>query len=179
MSYISAQKPELRTSLVSNFLLSELLASHAGFPHDPLYLISPWITNFSLSLPAGSDLSTIIDSAEQTPRLFDVIFQIAENGRNVLIAIQPENQQPMRTATFVTPLLELAKLQPNISIRQNSRLHAKIYAGQFGAMHGSLNLTESGTSRNIEFSSFASDVRTITRLRNEAQKIFESSSPIS
>jgi hypothetical protein len=178
MSYISSQNTELRTSLISNFLISELLASHAEVLAIPLYLISPWITNFTLSLPTGSDLSAIIDSAEQIPRLFDVIGQITENGREVHVAILPE-YEPARIATFVAPLLELAKLHPRLILRQVSQLHAKIYVGRFGGLYGSHNLTESGTSRNIEFSSFASDKRTVSRLQSEARKIFESGGVIS
>ncbi|MBU1746436.1 MAG: hypothetical protein KKA73_01985 [Chloroflexi bacterium] len=171
MSYINAQDSALRAALVSNFLVAELLASRAGDDYL-LWLVSPWVTNFALSVPPGGGLSVLVDSAEPQPRLFEVLQQIAVNGGRVLLVVRTERERS-RVEQFITPLRTLAAADPNIVIRHRRDLHAKIYAGQYGALHGSLNLTASGVEHNIEFGTYASDVRTIARLRAEARSLFD------
>lgn len=171
MSYINVRKPALRSALVSNFLLAELLTSRSSSAHT-LWLISPWMTDFVLNLPIGGDLSALVDTAEPQPRLFEVLHQIARNGGQIAITVRAE-WQPPRIERFIAPLKRLAAEQ-NISVRQHYDLHAKIYAGQCGALYGSLNLTESGVEHNVEFGMYASDTRTIARLRAEARFLFES-----
>ena len=168
MSYINARNKQLPAALVTNFFVAELLRSQAAVAY-PLMLIAPWITNFALSLPQGGDLSPLIDSAEAQPYLFDVLRQIADNGREVILLVRPETEL-RRKALFIDPLRILLNI-PNISVYQRSDLHAKLYVGQHGALHGSLNLTESGVTGNIEFGAFASDLRTVARLREEARQI--------
>jgi hypothetical protein len=170
MSYINAHNRALRAALVSNFLISELLASRVGGDYC-LWLISPWVTDFGLAVPEGGDLSALVDTAEPQPRLLDVLRQIAVNGGRVAILIRPE-YEPARIERFITPLQALAAI-PRIVVRQRSDLHAKIYAGQCGALYGSLNLTRSGIERNLEFGAYASDGRTVARLRAEAQSLFD------
>ncbi len=168
MSYINAQNKPLRAVLVTNFFVAELLRSQAAGAY-PLLLIAPWITNFTFSLPHGGDLSSLIDSAEAQPNLFDVLRQIADNGREVIIVVRPETE-PRRKALFIEPLKALLNI-PAISVYQCSDLHAKLYVGQHGALYGSLNLTENGVIGNIEFGAYASDSRSIARLREEARQI--------
>jgi hypothetical protein len=129
------------------------------------------MTNFALSVPDGGDLSVLVDTAEPQPHLFEVLRQIALNGGRVGIVVRTE-YEPARVARFIKPLQTLAA-EPNIAIRHLRDLHAKIYAGQCGALHGSLNLTESGVERNVEFGMYASDTRTVARLRTEAQSLFD------
>jgi hypothetical protein len=169
MSYINVQNKPLRAALVTNFLIAELLASQTTRDYQ-LLLVAPWITNFTLTLPVGGDLSALVDSAEAQPYLFDVIRQIADNEVEVGIVVRPETE-PSRAALFIEPLRVLTAV-PNITIRQQSDLHAKLYIGRQGALHGSLNLTTSGVAGNIEFGAYASDLRTIARLREEARHIF-------
>ena len=170
MSYINVQNSALRAALVSNFLTAELLASRAGDDYE-LWLISPWVTNFALSVPSGGDLSVLVDTAEPRPHLLEVLRQIAANSGRVGVVVRPE-YQAARVERFIRPLQALAA-EPNITVRHCPDLHAKIYVGQYGALYGSLNLTESGIERNIEFGAYASDARTIARLRAEAQSLFE------
>lgn len=177
MSHIRVQDPSLRAALVSNFLVAELLASRSGGNYL-LWLISPWVTDFALRLPPGGDLSTLVDSAEPQPSLFEVLRQVAANGGQVAIAVRSE-YDPGRRERFISPLLELAAAEPRVSVRHLANLHAKIYAGHHGALYGSLNLTESGVEHNIEFGRYVSDTRTVSRLRAEAHQIFFSGEEIS
>lgn len=172
MSYIPSQNLSLRAALVSNFLITELLASQSD-KNNRLWLISPWITNFALNLPPGGSLFTLVDSVEPNPSLFEVLQQIARNGTQIAIVIRNEHE-PFRIKQFIAPLQNLATHAPHITLRHLPRLHTKIYAGQVGVLHGSLNLTESGVERNLEFNTYAADKRTIARLRAEAQTLFES-----
>lgn len=172
MSHIRVQNPSLRAALVSNFFVAELLSSRRGDDYL-LWLVSPWVTNFGMSLPPGGDLSTLVDSAEAQPSLFEVLRQVAANGGQVAIVVRPE-YDPGRRKKFITPLLELAATESRISVRHLGNLHAKIYAGHHGALYGSLNLTESGVEHNIEFGTYVSDTRTVSQLRSEARDIFSS-----
>jgi hypothetical protein len=170
MSYINARDRSLRLALLSNFLLSELLVSRTREDYR-LWLISPWITNFSLAVPEHGDVSTLVDTAEPRPRLFDVLRQIAINGGDIAILVRAE-RKPDRVERFIAPLQTLVS-DSHIAIRQSADLHAKIYAGQCGVLYGSLNLTRSGVKRNLEFGAYASDARTVARLRAEAESLFE------
>jgi hypothetical protein len=170
MSYIAAQDRALRLTLMSNFLLAELLVSRVRQNYQ-LWLISPWITNFDLTLPRDGDVSALIDAAGMKPCLFDVLVQVARNGGQVSALVRTEYQRE-RIARFLTPLRALAR-DPHITLRQSDDLHAKIYVGYYGALHGSLNLTTSGVKHNLEFGAYASDARTIARLRNEARALFD------
>lgn len=172
MSFIPSQSMPLRTALISNFLIAELLASQSS-ENGRLWLISPWITNFALNLPLGGSLSALIDSTEPNPTLFEVLQQIARNGTQTGIVIRKEYEQA-RVKRFITPLQNLKAHEANITLHHLPRLHTKIYVGQRGALHGSLNLTESGVERNLEFNRYVSDRRTVARLRAEAQKLFTS-----
>lgn len=172
MSYIHAQNAGLRAALISNFLIAELLASRAKGDEDyVLWLIAPWVKDLALSAPPASDLTALIDSAEPRPRLFEVLRQIAANGGRVALVVRTEFDSA-RVAQFIQPLQELAST-PGITVRHRRNLHAKLYAGQVGALYGSSNLTPSGAELNAEFNRYVSDTRTVAQLRAEARSIFE------
>ncbi len=141
MSYIKSQRQPLRAVLVTNFLIAELLSSRVN-ENYLLWLVSPWVTDFSLNLPVGGNLASLLDSTEMQPRLFELLRQIAVNGGQVRLVVRPE-YKPKRVKRFIQPLLTLAANEPNIVVRQLPKLHTKLYAGQHGILHGSLNLTES------------------------------------
>ncbi len=168
MSYISMQNKAVRSTLISNFLIAELLASRARTDYT-LWLIAPWIKNFTLHMPSRSDLTTLLGASE--PSLFDVLRQIALNGSKVILVVRPEDNK-WRVAQFIEPLHELRTVEPAIIVRQLHNLHTKIYVGQYGCLYGSPNLTASGAYHNVEFGHYTSDSRNIARLRNEAQIIF-------
>jgi hypothetical protein len=170
MSYITSQNRGLRSVLMSNFLLSELIVSRSREDYQ-LWLISPWITDFSLAVPEGGAVSALVETAGARPSMLDTIRQIALNGGNVAMLVRAE-YEPERVSRFIKPLQALAS-HASIVVRQSTDLHAKIYAGACGAIYGSLNLTRSGVERNLEFSRYASDTRTVARLRSEAEDLFE------
>lgn len=164
------------SGLVTNFLVAEVLSSQT-IPNYTLWLISPWITNFSLSLPSSGDLTSLIESAEQTPRLFEVIQQIIHNTGQVYVVVQREKDLS-RAEQFIHPLMRLRFGLSGLHLRQHHDLHAKIYAGQCAVLSGSLNLTETGVNRNIEFPMYASDERNQAKLRSMARSIYEKSQDI-
>ncbi|MCP4542427.1 MAG: hypothetical protein GY832_35335 [Chloroflexi bacterium] len=170
MSYIPSQDSALRAALISNFLVAELLSSRAA-PDYTLWVVAPWVTNFALGLPSSADLTTLVDSAEPRPYLFEVLRQVASNGGRVAMVVRTE-VVPNRVERFIRPLMDLVA-EPGITVRQLRNLHAKIYVGQYGALYGSPNLTASGAEYNIEFSRYVSDVRSVSQLRAESQAIFE------
>src|SRR5262245_52082341 len=128
MTYISTQNQPLRAAVVANFLVAELLGCRARSGYV-LYLISPWVTDFSLAIPAGSDLTALVESAEAQPRLFEALRQIVMCGGQVRLLVRPERELA-RFERFIAPLLELAK-EPGIMIHKHASMHAKIYAGQY------------------------------------------------
>lgn len=92
--------------------------------------------------------------------------------------VRPETTSH-RYQYFIDPVLNLAAAHTGITVRGLTDLHAKIYAGQHGALYGSLNLTESGIERNLEFGAYYSDTRNTARLQAEAQSLFESAEELS
>jgi len=174
MSYLNTQDQRLRATILTNFLLAELLGSY-GSATTPVYLISPWITNFPLQVPNRSAVAGWIDTTEAQPSLFDSVRRIAESRRTVRVVVRTETA-PERVAQFWTPLQQQWGGLANLVIRHQPDLHAKLYVGEFGALYGSLNLTRSGMERNVEFARYVSDARTMAQLRNEAEAIYVTAS---
>ncbi len=152
-------------AMLYNFWLNEVLASQA-IEEYTLWVASPWVNNFRLPVPYHVSLAEVVARRGDTLQIFDILAQIAVNGGKVRIVVGDDVEQH-------PPLRELAERHRRIQVRVLPRLHAKVYAGHYGALDGSLNLTGSGVGRNAELYTYYSDERGIAELTEHCRTLFE------
>ncbi|MCS6939887.1 MAG: phospholipase D-like domain-containing protein [Roseiflexaceae bacterium] len=169
MAQRSTRLPSGKATLY-NFLLNELLASQVVDGYE-FWALSPWITNFALERPYYVTFGELVVTRHEELHLFDVIRQIAANGGRVRITVGDD-------ARFHAPLRDLCEQRSRIDIRVYPRLHAKAYAGHFGAVSGSLNLTGSGVHQNAEIYSYFHDPHSIAQVRQRCIEHFEQGEPL-
>jgi hypothetical protein len=147
-----------------NFLLNEVLASQLG-DNDTFWIVSPWVTNFSLDNPYYVSFQEIVETRQETLHLFDILHQIAVNGTQIKITIGTDSR-------YHSDLRQLSQRSDRIQVHKLSNLHTKAYVGRYGAINGSLNLTQGGVNKNIELFTYNHDERTISELRQICQQHF-------
>jgi hypothetical protein len=169
MAQRSTRQPSGKAMLY-NFLLNELLASQAVADYEFLVL-SPWVTNFALERPYHVTFGELVSTKQEELHLFDVLRQIAANGGLVHLTIGEDER-------YHAPLRILRERSSRIDVRVHRRLHAKAYVGHFGAVSGSLNLTDGGVNQNAEIYAYAHDAHSIAQLRQVCIEHFERAEPL-
>lgn len=124
-------------AMLFNFWINEVLAVQTTDDYT-LWIAAPWVTNFRLPAPYHVSFTELVASRDTTLHIFDVLTHIAALGGEVRIVVGED-------VTHHPPLRQLAERHARVQVRVFARLHAKAYAGRYGAMTGSLNLTGSGT----------------------------------
>jgi hypothetical protein len=152
-------------AMLFNFWLNEVLATQTTDDYT-LWVAAPWVTNFPLPAPYHVSFADIVASRGESLRLFDVLGQIAANGGSVLIVVGDD-------AEHHPPLRQLAERYDRVRLRVLPTLHAKAYAGRYGALTGSLNLTGSGVGRNAEIYEYHHDERGIAEITERCRELFE------
>jgi hypothetical protein len=152
-------------AMLYNFLLNELLASQATEGYI-FWVLSPWVTNFALERPYHVTFGELVSTRHEELHLFDVLRQIAANGGQVRVTVGDD-------ARYHAPLRALREQSSRIEVRVHERLHAKAYVGQYGAVSGSLNLTDSGLHQNAEIYGYAHDAHSIAQLRLQCVEHYE------
>lgn len=156
--------------MLYNFLLNELIASQAVAAHEFLVL-SPWVTNFTLDRPFHVTFGELVAGKQEELHLFDVLRQMAANGSKVHLTVGDDTR-------YHVPLRVLRDQSTRIEIRIHRRLHAKAYVGNFGALSGSLNLTDGGVNQNAEIYTYAHDLHSIAKLRQICEEHFDLAEPL-
>jgi hypothetical protein len=153
-----------------NFLLNELLGSQAVAGYE-LWLLSPWVTNFPLDRPYHVSFGELVSTRNEELHLFDVLRQIAANGGRVRLTVGDD-------ARYHAPLRALREHSSRIDVRVYGRLHAKAYVGHFGAVAGSLNLTDGGVNQNAEIFRYVHDAHSVADLRRQCVEHYEHGVPL-
>lgn len=152
-----------------NFLLNEILASQLGDGYE-FWIVAPWVKDFSLKKPYHVSFQEIVETKQESLHLFDVLYQIASNGGNVYITVGSDKE-------YHPSLQQLCKRNKNIQVHvfrsAQNKLHTKAYAGRYGALDGSPNLTNSGVNQNIELFTYKYDKRSIAELCQICRQHFE------
>jgi len=148
-----------------NFLLNEVLASQLG-SGDTFLIVAPWVTNFPLNNPYYVSFQEIVETKQETLHLFDILHQIATNGTDVKITVGTDSR-------YHSPLKQLSQQNIRIQTKVLPELHAKAYVGNYGAIDGSLNLTNNGVHKNIELFTYYHDELNRARLRQICLQHFE------
>ena len=165
---LAKQSTQLQPSgqaIFYNFLLNEILASQLEGSYQ-FWIVSPWVTNFPLDKPYYVSFQEIVETKQEALHLFDILHQIAANGGEVYMTVGNDTQYH--------PLLrQLSSKSDRIQARVLPKLHAKAYVGRYGAIEGSLNLTNGGVNQNLEMFTYYHDERNIAQLRKRCQEYFE------
>ncbi|NTU86332.1 MAG: hypothetical protein HGA45_44555 [Chloroflexales bacterium] len=152
-------------SMLFNFWLNEVLAAQTAENYT-LWIAAPWVTNFRLPAPYHVSFAEVVASRSETLQIFDVLAQIAVVGGEVRIVVGDDVEHH-------PPLRQLAERHGRVQVRVFPRLHAKAYAGRYGALIGSLNLTGSGVSRNAEIYDYHHDEQGIAQVTGLCRDLFE------
>lgn len=148
-----------------NFLLNEVLASQLG-SSDTFLIVAPWVTNFPLNNPYYVSFQEIVETRQETLHLFDILHQIATNGTDIKITVGKDSR-------YHSPLKQLSQQNIRIQTKVLPELHAKAYVGNYGAIDGSLNLTNNGVHKNLELFTYYHDELNRARLRQICLQHFE------
>ncbi len=171
MAKQSTQLQPSGQAMLYNFLLNEILASQLEGSYE-FWIVSPWVTNFRLEKPYYVSFQEIVETKQEALHLFDILHQIAANGGKVYITVGSDKEYH--------PLLrQLSNKSDRIQIRVLSKLHTKAYIGRYGAINGSLNLTDGGVHQNFELFTYNHDERSIAELRKICVQHFEQGLPLS
>jgi len=152
-------------AMLFNFWINELLATQTTNDYM-LWVAAPWVTNFRLPAPYHISFAEVVSFRGDELHIFDVLGQIAVNGGAMRIVIGDDVE-------YHPPLRQLADRYGQIQVRVFPSLHAKAYAGRYGALAGSLNLTERGVSRNAELYDYHYDERGIAEVTERCREFFE------
>jgi hypothetical protein len=165
----STRQPSGKAALY-NFLLNELLASQVAGGYE-FWVLSPWVTDFTLDRPYHVTFGELVSTRHEELRLFDVLRQIAANGGQVRITVGEDTR-------YYAPLRALREQSSRIDVRVHERLHAKAYVGRYGALAGSLNLTDRGMNQNAEIYGYAHDAHSIAQLRQQCLEHYGRGEPL-
>lgn len=169
MNQRSTRQPSGKATFY-NFLLNELIASQAVAGYE-FWVLSPWVTNFALDRPYHVTFGELVSTRREELHLFDVLRQIAANGGRVRLTIGEDSR-------YHAPLRALREQSARIEVRVHDRLHAKAYVGHYGAVSGSLNLTDGGVHQNAEIYGYAHDSHSIAQLRQQCVAHYERGEPL-
>lgn len=151
--------------MLFNFWLNEVLATQTADDYI-LWVAAPWVTNFRLPAPYHVSFADVVAIHGDALQLFDVLGQIAAIGGTVRIVVGDDTEHH-------PPLRQLSERYSRVSVRVLSTLHAKAYAGRYGALTGSLNLTGNGLGRNAELYEYHHDERGIAEVTERCRELFE------
>lgn len=152
-------------AMLFNFWINEVLGAQTAEDYT-LWIAAPWVTNFRLPAPYHVSFAEVVASRADTLQLFDVLAQIAAIGGAVRMVVGDD-------AEHHPPLRQLAERSGRVQVRVLPTLHAKAYAGRYGAMTGSLNLTGSGVGRNAELYEYHHDERGVAEVTERCRELFE------
>ena len=157
-------------AMLFNFWLNEVLGVQTTDDYM-MWIAAPWVTNFRLPAPYHVSFTDVVATRGDALHLFDVLGQIAALGGTVRMVIGADTEHH-------PPLRQLAERSSRIHVRLLPTLHAKAYAGRYGALTGSLNLTGSGVSRNAELYEYYHDERGIAEVTERCRELFERGVPL-
>ncbi len=127
---------------LQNLFIAELL-----HPSQPIWLVTPWISDISLiDNRSGSFAGIAPDLPQRKIRLAEILLLTLARGGQVVIACRPD---PHNTA-FVDQLTQAADTQglhERLRWRYAEELHEKGILGRHAMLSGSMNLTYNGLRR--------------------------------
>ncbi len=152
-------------AMLFNFWINEVLAAQTADDYT-LWIAAPWVTNFRLPAPYHVSFAEVVASRSETLHIFDVLGQIAAVGGEVRIVVGDD-------VAHHPPLRQLSEFHRRVHVRVFPPLHAKAYAGRYGALTGSLNLTGSGVSHNAEIYDYYHNEQGIAQVTELCRDLFE------
>ena len=157
-------------AMIYNFLLNEVLASQLAGGHQ-FWVVAPWVTDFPLASPYHVSFQEVVADRREALHLFDVLYQLAANGGEVRVVVGDD-------ARYHPPLRQLAGRSDRIQVRALVALHAKAYAGRYGALEGSFNLTGQGVNQNAELYHYYYDDQNVAAVRRRCVEHFARAEPL-
>lgn len=171
---IMSIRPEEGLSLWYPFLLNEVMLARAG-SDTPFYLISPWLTDFTLDLSAGRGFPDLgIHQGKFTLTTFCNAY-IRAGGRLRILVVYPENvdwrgNNVKETLRLVRPFHNHSS--GRVEVRLHKKIHVKLYVGLGGVLSGSANATSSAMHYNVENLDYFADKEEMDTRRSNADRLW-------
>lgn len=155
---VAARGRHVPQDFLQSIFICEMLV-----PSNPLWIVSPWISDVELLDNSARQFSTLEPDWPVGPiRLLEIIAAMLERGGSVRILA---NEDP-HNREFASRLQHLVERYPKqLELRHEGTLHAKGIIGERFAVEGSMNLTYSGVYRNDEHLTYRTDPRQVQERR--------------
>lgn len=155
-----ARREEL-ADVLQTLMVSELLS-----PSDPLWIVSPWISDVELLDNRVDQFSGLVpDLSSRWVRLGEILTRTIAGGGSVVIATRPDDHN-MRFVKSFERSIESSGGIDRLTVRFASDLHEKGVLTDRIHLSGSMNLTFNGLRRLEEAVQVNSDPEAIARVRH-------------
>ncbi len=146
-------------------LLQSVFAAELIEPSDPLWIVSPWITDLEVIDNEGGRFSALSpDWPNARIRLVSVLSTLVNRGGSVTIVTTDDTHNDDLEQKLDAEGLDELRL-----IRR-SALHMKGIVGRGFALEGSMNLTYNGVHRNEERLIYRTDPAKVSEIRIEFEQ---------
>lgn len=155
-----SSREELADALQGLFI-TELLS-----PSDPLWIITPWISDVVVIDNRAGRFSGLLPGLAQRPiRLTEVLIAQAQRGGSIVIACRPDDHnrgfvEQLQTRTRDTGV------DARVTCRYSAELHEKGLLTRHLLLNGSMNLTYNGLRRLEESILVTDDSDAVARARH-------------
>lgn len=162
---VGAGETRQLNDLLQNLLVTELLA-----PSDRLWVLSPWISDIVVIDNASGQFKSLLPGLpSRAIRLTEVLTELSRRGTDIQVIIRddPRNAQTRQRLT------ELARVGPRPQLLIRNNLHDKGILTDHFHIHGSMNFTFFGKTKNEEGVTVVSDPDQIARAWVEYQNRYQ------
>lgn len=161
----------LRTSALSSReeladALQALFVSELLEPSQPLWLVTPWISDVVvLDNRAGRFTGLLPDMPQRPIRLSEVLVAQMQRGGEVVVACRTDDHNKAFIERL-TALASDASVEPRFLCRYSDELHEKGVLTRDVLLNGSMNLTHNGLRRLEESIHVTDDADAVARARH-------------
>ena len=154
-----------RSRDVPKELLQSVFAAELIEPSDPLWIVSPWITDLELIDNEGGRFSALNPDWPNAPiRLVGVLTTLVARGGSVTIVTTDDKHNDDLEQKLDAQGLD------KIRVLRRPALHMKGIVGRGFALEGSMNLTYNGVHRNEERLIYRTEPAKMSEIRIEFEQ---------
>lgn len=146
-------------------ILQSVFAAELIEPSDPLWIVSPWVTDLEVIDNEGGRFSALNPDWPNAPiRLVSVLSTLVTRGGSVAIVTTDDSHNDDLERKLDAEGLD------GLRLMRRPALHMKGIVGRGFALEGSMNLTYNGVHRNEERLIYRTDPAKVSEIRIEFEQ---------